>query len=143
VEGNEVSVLSLSRRFGKLERDVLQAALFFLGTLGKKSVSIDVFLVNERRMRAINKKYRGKNSSANVLAFKEPDDFPRLPNHTMRLGEVYLSPAYIKEHDEELDYMLLHGILHLAGFNHENKSDRIRMEKIEEDFITQWRNNKF
>ena len=140
---NEVSVVSLNWRFKKIERGIEDAARFFLEALGKGGANIEIFLVSDRKMRTINLKHRDKDSSTNVLAFEAPSDFPNADGKKGDLGEVYLGPTYIKKHNEDINYMLLHGMLHLFGFNHENKSDRIRMEKIEEDFIAQWLNNKF
>jgi len=138
---NKVSVVSLSRRFRKLERGIEDAAHFFLETLDKEKTSVEIYLVGDKKMRSINRKHRGKDSSTNVLAFEMPAEFPNVNSDTLTLGEVYISPTYIQKHNEDINYMLLHGMLHLLGFNHENKSDRIKMEKIEEKF-TKWLNNK-
>ena len=138
---NEISVVSLDKRFKKNERGIQDAAHFFLETLSKNKTGVEVFLVGDKKMRAINQKHRGKSSSTNVLAFEAPGDFPSANKKLLELGEIYLSPTYIKKHDEDINYMLLHGILHLLGFNHENKSDRIKMEKVEDKF-TKWLNNK-
>jgi len=138
---NEITVVSLKRSFRKAERGIEDAARFFLDTMDEQSVLLSVYLVDNRKMKMLNKKYRGKNSSTNVLAFEYPGEFPDTGDQKS-LGEVYLCPPYIKKHNEDMDYMLLHGILHLLGFNHENKSDRIKMEKIEEELIKQWLNNK-
>ena len=140
--GNEISVLSLSARSSAMERDVKEATRFFLKVLDKNNVGLEIFLVDEKKMSAINKQYRGKNSPTNVLAFEPPMEFPHSGDNIARLGEIYLSPTYIKKHEEDLFYMLLHGILHLVGFNHENKSDRISMEKIEGGIIRRWHNSK-
>jgi len=138
---NKVSVVSLSRRFRKLERGIEDAAHFFLETLDKEKTSVEIYLVGDKKMRSINRMHRGKDSSTNVLAFEMPAEFPNVNSDTLTLGEVYISPTYIQKHNEDINYMLLHGMLHLLGFNHENKSDRIKMEKIEEKF-TKWLNNK-
>ena len=140
---NRVSVISVSRRFRKVEPGIEKSAHFFLGALGKENAHLDVFLVSKRKMRAINRTHRGKNHSTNVLAFEPPRNFPVSSDPEIELGEIYLCPGHIKKHKEDIDHMLLHGILHLVGFNHENKSDRIKMEKTEEDFIAKWLSNKF
>ena len=139
---NRVSVSSLDVRFRKIERGVDNDARFFLDALHEKNAHLDIFLVSKRKMRAINLKNRGKNHSTNVLAFEHPRNFPVSDDLGVELGEIYLCPSHIKKHREDINHMLLHGILHLLGFNHENKSDRIKMEKIEENLTAKWLSNK-
>ena len=140
--GNEVLISSLSERFVSLERGLLAAASFFIRALRKDKVGLEIFLVSEKDMFVMNREYRGKNFPTNVLAFEEPKNFPSRKKGIKTLGEIYLAPTYIKEHGEDIEYMLLHGILHLIGFNHENKSDRISMEKIEGALMKKWLSNK-
>ena len=139
---NRVSVISVSGRFRKVELGIEKSVHFFLSALGKENAHLDVFLVSKRKMSAINRTHRGKNHSTNVLAFEPPCNFPVSSDPEIELGEIYLCPGHIKKHKEDIYHMLLHGILHLAGFNHENKSDRIKMEKTEEDLTAKWLSNK-
>ena len=139
---SRVSVVSIGRRFRKVELGIEKSALFFLSALSKKNVHLDIFLVSKRKMHAINRTHCGKNYSTNVLAFEHPNNFPVSSDLEMELGEIYLCPGHIKKHKEDIYHMLLHGILHLVGFNHENKSDRIKMEKTEEDLTAKWLSNK-
>ncbi len=92
---------------------------------------IDVFLVDSETMRKLNRKYRRKNKSTNVLSFTAPLHFP-----TDSLGEIYLDPKYIEKKNENLPFMLLHGVLHILGYDHERKSDRIRMERKEASLLS-------
>jgi probable rRNA maturation factor len=87
---------------------------------------VDVFLVDSQTMRKLNRKYRKKDKSTNVLSFPAPLHFP-----IETLGEVYLDPKYIEKHKEDLVFMLVHGVLHILGYDHEKKNDRIKMEKKE------------
>ncbi len=73
----------------------------------------------------------------NVLAFPADPTFPRPDLSAPSLGELYLNPAYIEEHGENFDYMLVHGFLHLLGYDHMKKSDRILMEKKERELLRQ------
>lgn len=65
--------------------------------------------------------------NANVKSFPAPKGFP----DTTSLGEIYLNPGYIEKEGEKLEYMLIHGVLHLLGYDHKKKNDIIRMEKKE------------
>jgi probable rRNA maturation factor len=138
---NEVRVVSLDKRFKPLERGIEKAAHFFLEKIGDEPVCLDIYLIGNVRMRKLNIEYLGRDCSTNVLSFNTPVEFPKIKAEHGCLGEIYLNPPYIKKHKERLNYMLLHGILHIFGFNHENKSDRIRMEKLE-DKLMQWLDHK-
>ncbi len=96
----------------------------------KVSGTPEIFFVSSREMRSLKRKYLGKDEDTNVLAFPYPAIFPQVQREK-QLGEIYLSPSYIKRHKESIEYMLIHGLLHLLGFNHEVKNDRMQMEKLE------------
>lgn len=99
------------------------------GFLPKRG-SAEVYLVSDQRMRRLNKQFRGKDKPANVLSFIKPLGFPG-----ETLGEVYLGPVYIQKNAEDLNLMLVHGVLHILGFDHKKKSDRIVMEKKERQLL--------
>lgn len=96
-----------------------------------KNGSLEVYLVSAKRMRRLNKMFRKKDKSTNVLSFQKPEGFPG-----KELGEVYLDPLYIKNRKEDLALMLAHGVLHILGYDHEKRSDRIRMEKKEAELLS-------
>lgn len=85
--------------------------------------------------RKLNKKFRGKDKPTDVLSFVYND--PDL------LGEVYISlqradvqaRRYGVSYDEELARLLVHGLLHLFGYDHIKKSDREIMEKRESEYL--------
>lgn len=100
-----------------------------------KNSYADVFLISNIEMRDLNKKFRGKNKPTNVLAFPSPGSFPKVANKNW-LGEIYLNPKYIRDHKENLEFMVIHGLLHLLGFDHVKYSDRIEMEKLEKRLLS-------
>ncbi len=75
-------------------------------------------LIEKQNMRELNKKYRKKNKITDVLSFAGEADF---------LGDVVICAQQVqkqaKEHkldaSEELAYLVLHGLLHLLGYDHE------------------------
>lgn len=102
--------------------------------LGIKNSYADIFLVSNSEIQKLNRKFRNKNKPTNVLAFPDSDAFPSV-SKSKRLGEIYLSPQYIEDHNEDMIFMLVHGLLHLLGFNHIKKSDRIEMEMREKKLM--------
>lgn len=98
----------------------------------KKQGNVSVAFIGEGRMRKINKKYRKKNKVTDVLAFGEG------------LGEIVICLREVKKNakkfnsnfQEELAQVLIHGILHLLGYNHEkSEEERKKMEEKEKHYL--------
>ncbi|MEX2033384.1 MAG: rRNA maturation RNase YbeY [Candidatus Colwellbacteria bacterium] len=134
---NKVVVLALDRRYENLEKDLASWTKKILLFLKQNEVILEIYLVGSARIRKLNRQHRGKDITTNVLAYKAPNDFPRI--NPRLLGEVYLCPPYIKKRGEDIVSLLAHGILHLVGFDHVNVGDRITMEKTEERLLA-WLN---
>ncbi len=102
--------------------------------LPKAVREITIVIVNPQEMTVLNSEYRGKKYATDVLSF--------VSHESLCLGELVICFEVIKkqsqEHDltinEELGYMLLHGILHLLGFDHEKtKKEAQQMFKLQDD----------
>lgn len=139
---NVVTVHSVDKKFETLKNQVRKQVLEILATLKKDGVSIDVLLIGNRKMRALNRQYRGKDSSTNVLSFEEPTQFVYPKKGAERKGEIYLNPAMAsdwwvgksaKKAQGFLDirFLLVHGVLHLFGYDHIEDDDAIKMERKE------------
>lgn len=130
-----VAVLSLEKRFKKFDGKIKKTALKILEILKKKNVSVEIYLTGNQKMRFLNKKFLGKNKSTDVLSFEEPKGFIYPPERAIkRIGEIYLNMSMINN-QRSMIYLLTHGILHLFGYNHKKKSDRIKMEKMEQKIL--------
>ena len=103
--------------------------------LGVHKSTVNIYLVDGRTMRNLNRKFRGIDKATDVLAFPYPEDFPFPQSKLRPLGDIYLNPIYIARNKEALEYLLTHGLLHLLGFNHETKGDRIKMERLERELL--------
>lgn len=148
---NKIAVFSLKKKFKKFEKPVFSVAEELLETLNKDNFYLEIYLANNGIMKFLNKKFRNKNKAADVLSFNEPDGFPH-PELVGRggtkriksIGEIYLNLT----NDQQLTTnnscrlsvvsckLLMHGILHLLGYNHKEKSDRIKMEFLEKKLIS-------
>jgi len=95
----------------------------------------DIYFVDSRKMRRLNKAFRGKDKPTNVLAFPA-NGFPRPDVKSYFLGEIYLCPSYINSHREDIKRLVIHGFLHLLGYTHKKSSDRIKMEDLEKKILT-------
>jgi len=89
----------------------------------RKKISL-VFLSSEE-IKKINKKYRKKNQATDVLSFLYKDDF----------GEIAVCPEVIKKnakklkssYNKELIRVLIHGVLHLLGYEHKGSRERAQI----------------
>lgn len=92
---------------------------------------LNVVFVNDKYIRALNKAYRGKDEPTDVLSFAYGADG--------LLGEVYVSAEtasrQAKEHrhplSDELIRLIVHGILHVHGYDHEKEKDYKKMFAVE------------
>lgn len=126
-----LKIISAEKKYRALRPEIKRLGGMALKKLGIKNAYIEVYLIGSKDMKKLNKTYRGKNKETNVLAFESDSSFPHPFTSLDPLGEVYLAPDYIEKKKESLGFMLIHGILHLLGYDHLEKRDRMRMEKLE------------
>ena len=92
-----------------------------------KQCSINVRIMDDKEMQELNKKFRGKDASTNVLSFTNEDISKPI---TGNLGDIAISYEFVKNESEELDvdfddhmiHMLIHGVYHILGFDHESNT---------------------
>ncbi len=116
---------------------------------GKKNLSMA--FIGTNRIRKLNKKYRHKNRVTDVLTFSENEvDFGKFQikglKRTKTLGEIVVCLRQIKKNsqhlkilfEEELARVLIHGTLHLLGYDHEKSNEEaIKMKEKEEKYLNQ------
>ena len=101
----------------------------------KKSKNHTIFLTNNKKMRELNKKFKNKNKTTDVLSFPFHNKINYKKN--IYLGDIAISYEIINKRSKnsnffiEFDKMWIHGYLHLLGHNHEKKKDFIKMKKLE------------
>lgn len=102
--------------------------------LKKNGIGVEVHLISDSEMKILNRRFLGKNRTTNVLSFNaEPGSVrPDLKKSTHYLGEIFLAPDCANVRGNDLRFLFIHGFLHLLGYTHKGKRDRIKMEKLEE-----------
>ena len=98
--------------------------------------SINLKILNDGQMKDLNNKFRNKDSSTNVLSFTNEDISKEM---TGNIGDIAINYEYVqresKEYNKSFDshmiHMLIHGIYHILGFNHENAQTADIMENKE------------
>ncbi len=104
----------------------------------QNNAEISLRVVDHKEMQALNNRYRHKDSPTNVLAF--PADLPKgvqLEHHL--LGDIVIASDIVKKEASEQNksyhahfaHMVVHGILHLLGFDHKNNQEAEIMENHE------------
>ncbi|MGH2780851.1 MAG: rRNA maturation RNase YbeY [Thermoleophilaceae bacterium] len=88
-------------------------ALAALGAAGVEDGHLAVQLVGEERIRALNRQHRGRDRATDVLSFPVDERAPA--TGPRELGDVVICP----EHTEDLEEAVVHGVLHLCGYDHE------------------------
>lgn len=111
-----------------------------------QTLSLVIRVVNEEEGMDLNQTYRGKKSATNVLSFpyEEPDyvmDIPELQDEYSRqyLGDIVLcekvvineAKAQNKTVAQHWAHLIIHGVLHLQGYDHINDDDATKMEALE------------
>lgn len=149
IEVNNLTVNQIDRQFlKKVAQNVLDAERL------KSKVELSIALVGETRMRALNKKYRGKDRVTDVLSFGEPknqknktpknETFVGPPDNVVRLGEVIICPGEAKKNaakighsvKKEIAILIIHGVLHLLGYDHEKEYGRDKMARRQEEILS-------
>lgn len=104
-----------------------------------KSVEIGIILANDDLVRVLNRDYRNKDKPTNVLSFPMHDEQTNIGGEAIMLGDVFLAYETIKKEAQEQDklfkhhmiHLLVHGCLHLLGYDHKKDEDAIMMEMLE------------
>ncbi len=130
-----MGITILDRQSTKLKkrwiRDIVKAILEYLDM---EKASLSLVFVNPEEIKEYNKKFRGVNSSTDVLSF------PSGSGGTY-LGDIIICPRIVKENsveygvsfEEELVLVIIHGILHLLGYrDYEPEEKKIMEEKQKE-----------
>ena len=123
IEVNNLTTIRIDEEFLK------KIASKVLKNEKQKTKDLSIALVGRKRIRELNKKYRKKNRATDVLSFSDEQ---------IGLGEIVICIREIKKNakkfncalKEELARVLIHGILHLLG--HEHEKSLTEAEKMEE-----------
>ena len=136
--------------------EIAKSALKLLvdNSLVKKSnFEVSILAGNDSEIKKLNKNFRGRNTSTNIISWPEYNLQPKHPGHspkqfdkstlaseeTIFLGNLAISFERCSSEAEKKDisfadhllHLLLHGYLHLLGFDHQNELDATLMEDIE------------
>ena len=108
-----------------LEEKLNKAISYIFKEEGISDSSINLKILTDEDIKELNKKFRNKNTTTNVLSFSNEDVSKSI---TGNLGDIAISYEFVKreskEHkknfDDHMIHMLVHGVYHILGFDHEN-----------------------
>jgi probable rRNA maturation factor len=114
-----------------------------------EDVEVGVLWADDAYIRTLNREYRGKDCATDVLSFAmqdEGEDEPVLeddPLAEILLGDIVISletaqrqaEEYGHDMDREISFLLVHGMLHLLGYDHGEESERQVMRQEEEKIL--------
>ena len=111
--------------------------------LNIKNPLLNIVIVDNEKIREINREYRNKDAVTDVIsfAFEEVNDVEY--DDIRFLGEIYISYERCKSQASdyghsvrrEFSYLAVHGLLHLLGYDHINEEDKKVMRALEEEIL--------
>jgi rRNA maturation RNase YbeY len=113
-------------------RKLKRIALQVLDLVGQGQAELSIALIGNAEMRELNAKFRNKDYATDVLSFGAGEE---LPAAVKLLGDVVISVEKAQEQantrgrplHEEMVMLLIHGILHLLGYDHERSAKEARI----------------
>ena len=147
-----------TKTFHKLVNKLLKTTLK-MANVGTTKVSVDISFVDEQEIQRLNSEFRKKDKVTDVLSFPTmtltPFEKLRIKEHLedynpqskcLHLGDIIICEAVAQEHakeyghsyERELFYLIVHGYLHLLGFDHIKEQDKIAMRGLEEQILTKY-----
>lgn len=105
----------------------------------KQDFCFELNLISTSAMIKINKKFRGKNCPTDVISLSY---FGRNAKDQF-IGEIFICTPYVIKQakklgntlNKELQFLLVHGLLHIFGYAHKEKRDADRMEKLTKEIL--------
>jgi len=130
--------------------DIERAAADILSL--QSNAKVNVFFLSGGKMKKLNWENRRIAATTDVLSFPLYNKKPYKPNAEgiIALGDIMIDPFFAlkkaKENkmteQEEFIFLIVHGILHLCGFDHDTDKKEIRMNNVTERIIKNIRNEK-
>ncbi|HOD15707.1 MAG TPA: rRNA maturation RNase YbeY [Spirochaetota bacterium] len=128
---------------GVTRQKLIKIATAAAQLLDLKNASITIIATDDAYMRDINRKYRRHDEPTDVISFSNRDNpFPEIDADKEEIGDLYISieradrqaREYRVSIDDEVKRLIVHGILHLVGYDHErsDSDEEIMLRKEDE-----------
>ena len=139
--GREIVVAGLGRFPGAGDRRLAGWLGELLDAVEPAGASLGVRFVGDRAMRALNRDFRGKDATTDVLSFPASETDPE--SGARYIGDILISiPRAQSQADaaghpleSEVQLLVVHGVLHLLGHDHAEPEDKARMWKAQAEIL--------
>ncbi len=136
--------------FKKVEKNIFDIAEEIIvseieGKLDKDNVNSFVLSINlyeSEKIRELNKEYRGKDKTTDVISF--PDSSIDSSDNSYQIGDIFVNMDILEEQSKgigsnkqtELVFLIMHSFLHLVGYKHDTDEEWNKMKKREKEIFT-------
>lgn len=133
-----IEVLNRQRLFKIDRKAAAKLAGGVLQRIERTEAGLTITFIRDAAMRELNREYRGKDKPTDVLSFAYHESDEGFPETDSHIGDVVISvetaARYAAEFgltfERELEHLIIHGTLHLAGYDHEtDNGEMIRLER--------------
>jgi len=124
----------------KIEKLLTRAAEAALAYLGEEMSDLSLVIMGDKKMRRLNKQFRGINQPTDVLSF--PAGSPMM-NGAGYLGDIVISLPRARHQasaaghslNDELQLLVVHGVLHLLGHDHDTPNRKKKMWAVQDEIL--------
>ena len=128
------------------EKDIINVSNITFKVLDINNPVFNVVLVDEDKIREINRIYRKKDSVTDVISFAFEESDKINIDDIRFLGEIYIcvkraeeqAKEYGHSFKREICYLTVHGLLHLLGYDHIKEEDKVVMRQMEERILEEY-----
>ncbi len=136
-EKETINVFFEDRSYKIRRKEVIDTIEKVLRKEKRYGEAVNIIFLGDKRITELNRMYFGKNSTTDVISFNFDDND--------LLGEIYISlpqaRRQAKEYSvfikQEVKRLLIHGLLHLLGYDHTDKDNRSKMIALQENYLKQ------
>lgn len=115
------------------------AAAFSAAGFDRSGTETAILFTDDEAVAELNGQWRGKPAPTNVLSFPAPDDLPVPEGELRPLGDIVLASGVVAREAEaqgkplpdHTAHLIIHGVLHLLGYDHEDEDEATGMETLE------------
>jgi probable rRNA maturation factor len=127
--------------------DIVRRAIAFAAAseadIHHRDAELSVLLCDDETIARLNTQWRGQQKPTNVLSFPAPLLQGAVPDEKIPLGDIAIAYETLAREAEEngktlsahLSHLVVHGFLHLLGYDHHMDDDAERMERLERDIL--------
>ena len=138
----DIDIAVLSKQWPPLKQNIKKLAAKTMELSGftkkhkNKSINVSIALADDEFVRSLNKRFRNKDEATNVLSFPNKD---KSMDGGLALGDVAMAYETIEKEAKDqgktfrnhASHLIVHGILHLIGYDHETGRQASKMEALE------------